>query len=84
MVYRYEVIKFRREFETEDDVEVVAAEMSAQGTRESSPQASNFALVRQQLDESYICGEELDSGDECGRSVDGPDERCWQHTDDDN
>jgi hypothetical protein len=77
----YEVIEFSRTFETDDDVEVVAATMSAQGSRESNENASNFALVKRGGDEEYECGYELESGDECTRTVDGPDEHCWQHED---
>lgn len=78
-MYQYEVVEFSRTFETDEDVEVVAAQMSAQGSQESNINATNFALVRREIDEEYDCGAELDGGGVCGRTVGGPDETCWQH-----
>lgn len=78
---KYEVIKFSDEFEVDDDAEVVAATMSAQGTQASNDNAHNFALVKRDSEDEYECGYELESGDECTRTVDGPDEHCWQHED---
>lgn len=80
----YEVIEFDRTFETDDDVEVVAAQMSAQGTRESRETASNFALVaREAEDDEHECGIELDGGNECTRTVESADATCWQHQQED-
>lgn len=76
----YEVREFGRELEIDDDEEVVTAEISSSGTRESS-RANNYALVESSTDSS----EGVD-GSECGyngcsRTVSDPDERCWQHED---
>lgn len=86
----YEVIDFNRGFETDEDIEVVAAQLSEAGTRPSSS-ASNRALVKRPgdgspveasegVDESYDCGAQTASG-RCERTVASPDENCWQHAD---
>lgn len=83
MSHKYEVIEFNREFIVEDDVEVVAADLSAQGSSQSSLTAHNRALVRREVeDETFICGADLSDGAECGRQVSSAGERCWQHEDD--
>lgn len=83
MSHKYEVIEFDRQFVADDDVEVVAADMSAQGTSASHVAAKNRALIRREVEEeSYTCGAELSDGDECGRQVAAEDERCWQHEED--
>lgn len=82
MTYIYEVIQFDRTFEPADeDFEVVAANLTAQGTRESNDNAKNFMLIRREADDEdaeYECGAEIDGGT-CSRSVDAPDETCFQH-----
>lgn len=74
----YRVVTFETVMELPPDDEIVAAQLSEAGTRETS-NAVNRALVKIGDDE-YICGEELDNGGECQREVGFPDENCWQHT----
>lgn len=84
----YEVIEFSRGFETDEDVEVVAAQLSSGGTREGT-NASNRALVKRPddggtvapsegVDEEFLCGATTANG-RCEREVSEPDENCWQH-----
>lgn len=82
----YEVRRFNDELELPDGAEVVAANLSAQGTRTSSSTASNLALVRipdDEYDEAVSQGvaEPRCGYDGCQRQVSDPDERCWQHED---
>jgi hypothetical protein len=81
MTYEYEVIQFEREFELDDEWEVAAANLSAQGTREASDGAHNYALIRRHIDDADTSeGVDAECGyNGCGRTVSDPDERCWQH-----
>ena len=77
----YEVIRFNSEFELDDNMEVVDASISHQGTHGGG---SNYALVAIPEDDAnteYKCGYETEGG-ECSRTVETEDEYCWQHNDD--
>lgn len=77
---KYEIIEFTDSFELDDDATVVAAQITESGSRPSS-HASNRVLARFPNDAEFICGVETDSG-ECQRTVDGPQQTCWQHSND--
>jgi hypothetical protein len=90
MTATYEVIRFEREFEVEDEwaTSVIAVELSEDGTSEYADQ-QNLALLRTiDPDETDTERVSEDSPSYCGvngcqRTVDEPDGSCWQHTEND-
>jgi hypothetical protein len=79
----YYISEFETTLEIPDSQEVIAASLS------HKDHGRHLALVEapepptsEGIADDPICGYPTDSG-ECQRGVSDPDERCWQHSDDD-
>lgn len=73
----YRVERFTDRLETDDEEEVVSAQLSEAGTNPARGGVVNFALIEEPPSaESPECGYEG-----CSRTVSDPNERCWQHED---